>query len=57
VSPSRRRDAVGHLREVIGVSERRACRVTSRDHARIISGGVAPSGNGAAPQVLPLSPR
>jgi hypothetical protein len=29
----------------------------SRGHARIISGGVAPNGNGAAPQVLPLLPR
>jgi hypothetical protein len=39
VSPSRRRDVVVHLREVFGVSERRACRVTgqqrtTRRHAR-----------------------
>jgi putative transposase len=39
VSPSRRRDAVVHLREVFGVSERRACRVTGQQrttqrHAR-----------------------
>jgi hypothetical protein len=39
LSPSRRRDAVVHLREVFGVSERRACRVTGQQrttqrHAR-----------------------